>query len=206
MARRRWAIAAGLVALVGLGGCGDDGESELPPRAPQVRRPGVPHVAIGVRSPGAWEGGGRLPGDDVGRGDGGRILGGDPRRPPVRATDMVVDIPGATLPALPGEPPERFTRRGHPGTTLPALPADRIGGDATPVSPSVRGDDRERAFLAGILSAHTRMLADAEACAESATDADLVAVCRYLAEARRGEMEWLLPWLGERVEAGSTGR
>ena len=202
MARRGWAIVAGLVALGALSACGDDEESELPPRPPVVRRPSVPQVAIGGRSAGPEAGGARLPGND----NSGVIRGGDPRMPPtVRGYDTSIDIPGATLPALPGDPPERNTPRGQPGATLPALPEDRFGGDAIPASPSVRGDNREREMLTGILSAHARMLANAETCAESATDADLVAVCRYLAEARRGELEWLSSWLGERLEGGSTG-
>ncbi|MDI3282205.1 hypothetical protein [Polyangium sp. 15x6] len=154
------------------------------------------------RSAGAGERGERLPGNGAGNGndDSGVILS-----PPPRGTPGV-GIPGATLPALPGDPPERHPRRGHPGTTLPVLPQDTFGGAAIPATPIARGDGSERDMLQGILNAHASMLAEAEACAESATEPDVVAVCRYLAESRRGEMEWLSSWLGERLGGGSPGR
>jgi hypothetical protein len=207
MARSGWVIAAGLFALGALGACGDDGASDLPARSfdeSEARRAGVPQLPVRGRAAGG-DGGGRLAGNGDGV-DSGVIVGGDPRLPLPRGADTGAGIPGATLPDLPGDPPERHTRRGLPGATFPALPQDTVGGGAIPVSPLLRGDDREREMLTGMLEDHARTLIEAQSCAEGATDADVVAFCRYIAEARRGEMEWLSSWLGERWGGDSPGR
>jgi hypothetical protein len=202
MARKGWIVAAGLLALGALGACADDEESELPPRSPSSSRPGVPIGAIAGRSPGGAARGDR----PAGLCDNGGPLGGDPRLPPVDGTSTGARIPGATLPSLPGDPSDRDPRRPFPGATLPALPGDEFDGNVAPAAPWPRGENLERDLLTRMMNDHARSLADAEACAESATDADVVAFCRYLAESRRGEMEWLSSWLGARLEGDFRGR